>query len=163
MSSLDAFNELYADFITDLEGAFPDAESVKAFKSEFEAARELSARGPLDAFMKNDTKGLAARDSTFIKQMTFAPVWDDASDQAKQAIWNHLNGMYMIGMTLSMFPPETLSAIEAAAKKCAESGAFDPSALSGLLSGMMGNGGFPGMSAPQRRVTGGSRQKKIKK
>jgi hypothetical protein len=165
MSSLDAFNELYADFIGDLEGAFPDDESVKAFKAEFVAARESSVRGPLDAFMKIDTKGLTTRDPAFIKQMTFGPVWEGASDQAKQAIWNHLNGMYMIGMTLSMFPPETLGAIEAAAKKCAESGAFDPSALSGLLSGMMGGGGFPGMAAPQpqRRVASGSRQKKSKK
>jgi len=166
MSSLDAFNELYADFIGDLEGAFPDDESVKAFKAEFVASREASGRGPLESFMKLDAKGITARDPAFIKQLAFAPVWDGASDQTKQAIWNHLNGMYMIGMTLSMFPPETLSAIEAAAKKCAESGAFDPSALSGLLSGMMGGGGFPGMPAPpqpQRRVTGGSRQKKSKK
>jgi hypothetical protein len=165
MSSLDAFNELYSDFIGDLEGAFPDDESVKAFKSEFEASRESSVRGPLDSFMKLDAKGITARDPAFIKQMTFGSVWNSASDQAKHAIWNHLNGMYMIGMTLSMFPPETLGAIEAAAKKCAESGAFDPSALSGLLSGMMGGGGFPGMGAPQpqRRLASGSRQKKSKK
>jgi hypothetical protein len=160
MSSLDAFNELYSDFIGDLEGAFPDAESVKTFKAEFVAAREASVRGPLDAFMKIDSKGLASRDPSFIKQMSFAPIWDEASDATKAAIWNHLNGIYMIGMTLSMFPPETLGAIEAAAKKCAESGAFDPSALSGLLSGMMGGGGFP---QPQRRVASGSRQKKTKK
>jgi hypothetical protein len=167
MSSLDAFNELYADFISDLESAFPDNDSVLAFKGEFALAREASVRGPLESFMKLDAKGITARDPAFIKQLAFAPVWDGASDQTKQAIWNHLNGMYMIGMTLSMFPPETLSAIEAAAKKCAESGAFDPSALSGLLSGMMGGGGFPGMGAPrpqpQRRVASGSRQKKSKK
>ena len=54
MSSLDAFNELYADFIGDLEGAFPDDESVKAFKAEFTAAREASGRGPLESFMKLD-------------------------------------------------------------------------------------------------------------
>jgi hypothetical protein len=165
MSSLYAFNEIYSDFIDDLEGAFPDEESVKAFKAEFVSARASSVRGPLDSFMKLDAKGITARDPAFIKQLSFAPVWDGASEQAKQAIWNHLNGMYMIGMTLSMFPPETLSAIEAAAKKCAESGAFDPSALSGLLSGMMGGGGFHGMGAPQpqRRVASGSRQKKSKK
>jgi hypothetical protein len=158
MSSLDAFNELYADFITDLESAFPDDDSVLAFKGEFALAREASVRGPLESFMKLDAKGLTSRDPAFIEQMTFGPVWAGASDQTKQAIWNHLNGIYMIGMTLSMFPPETLGAIEAAAKKCAESGAFDPAALSGLLSGMMGGGGFP-----QRRVTSGSRQKKSKK
>ena len=162
MSSLDAFNELYSDFVSDLERAFPDDESVKSFKAEFVAAREASARGPLEAFMKLDAKGLTTRDPAFIKQMTFGPVWEGASDQTKQAIWNHLNGIYMIGMTLSMFPPETLGAIEAAAKKCAESGAFDPSTLSSLMAGM-----FPGMTAPrpqpQRRVTSGSRQKKSKK
>jgi hypothetical protein len=167
MSSLDAFNDLYSDFISDLEGAFPDAESVKVFRKEFTESRESSTRAPLESFMKLDNKGLASRDPAFIHQFTFSPVWDGASDQAKQAIWNHLNGMYMIGMTLSMFPPETLGAIEAAAKKCAESGSFDPSALSGLLSGIMGGGGFPGMSAPapqtQRRVASGSRQKKIRK
>jgi hypothetical protein len=166
MSSLDAFNELYSDFVNDLERAFPDDASVKSFKTEFEEARTTSARGPLEAFMKLDAKGITTRDPAFIKQMTFGPVWDGASDQTKQAIWNHLNGMYMIGMTLSMFPPETLVAIEAAAKKCAESGAFDPSTLSSLMAGMMGGGGFPGMAPrpqPQRRVTNGPRQKKSKK
>jgi hypothetical protein len=164
MSSLDAFNELYSDFITDLEGAFPDDESVQSFKAEFISSREGSVRAPLESFMKLDAKGITTRDPAFIKQFAFGPVWDDASDHTKQAIWNHLNGMYMIGMTLSMFPPETLGAIEAAAKKCAESGAFDPSALSGLLAGMMGGGGFPtSRPQPQRRVASGSRQKKSKK
>jgi len=32
-----------------------------------------------------------------------------------------------------------------------------------MMAGMMGGGGFPGMPQPQRRVTGGSRQKKSKK
>jgi len=157
MSSLDAFNELYSDFIRDLESAFPDDDSVKTFKTEFETARQASVRGPLDHFMGLDVKGLTTRDPAFISNLTFGPVWEGASEQTKQAIWNHLNGMYMIGMTLSMFPPETLSAIEAAARKCAESGAFDPSMISGLLSGMMGS------QPTQQRITKGSRQKKTKK
>jgi hypothetical protein len=74
--------------------------------------------------------------------------------------------LHILGMTLSMFPPETLEAIESAAKKCAESGAFDPSAMQGLLAGLMGGGGgnpfaaLMGAAAPQqpRRPRPGQRQ-----
>jgi hypothetical protein len=79
-----------------------------------------------------------------------------------------LNGIYMIGMSLSMFPPETLGAIEAAAKKCAESGAFDPSALI-MMSGMMGggrvllDGGATAAASAPASSNKGSTSEKVKK
>ena len=144
MSSLDAFNEMYSDFVNDLSLAFPDNEHVLKFKSEFEALKTVGSQAPLDAFMKvasAKTQALTTRDPSFVNEFSFGPVWAEASTRTKDAIWQHLNGMYMIAMTLSMFPPETLAAIEAAAKKCADTGAFDPSMMSSLLAGMMGPGG----------------------
>ena len=169
MSSLDAFNEMYSDFVNDLSLAFPDNEHVLKFKSEFEALKTVGSQAPLDAFMKvasAKTQALTTRDPSFVNEFSFGPVWAEASTRTKDAIWQHLNGMYMIAMTLSMFPPETLAAIEAAAKKCADTGAFDPSLMSSLLAGMMGpGGGLPrGPSGGGRgRGRGGARPKKSTK
>jgi len=164
MSSLDAFNEMYSDFVKDLGLAFPDDPNVLQFKSEFDELKASDSKAPMTAFMKLATakaQALTSRDPSFIQQFSFGPVWASASARTKDAIWQHLNGLYMIAMTLSMFPPETLEAIEGAAKRCAESGAFDPSIMSSLLAGMMGPGAAA--TAPPRRRPSGARPKKTTK
>jgi hypothetical protein len=166
MSSLDAFNEMYNDFVKDLGLAFPDDPNVLKFKSEFDELKASDSKAPMTAFMKlasSKAQALTSRDPSFIQQFSFSPVWETASARTKDAIWQHLNGMYMIAMTLSMFPPETLEAIEGAAKRCAESGAFDPSIMSSLLAGMMGT---PTPAAGPSRGRGrpsGARPKKTTK
>jgi hypothetical protein len=168
MSSLDAFNEMYSDFIKDLGLAFPDDPNVLQFKSEFDELKAADPKGPMTTFMKlagAKAQALTTRDPSFIQQFSFGPVWASASPRTKEAIWQHLNGLYMIAMTLTMFPPETLEAIEGAAKRCAESGAFDPSIMSSLLAGMMGPGamGAPGPARGRGRPPSGARPKKTTK
>jgi hypothetical protein len=83
-----------------------------------------------------------AKDIEFLNEINLHKVWTpETSSQTKAAIWQYMQTLHILGTTLTMFPPETLEAIENAAKKCADSGAFDPSVMQGLLSGLMGGGG----------------------
>lgn len=83
-----------------------------------------------------------ASEIEFLRDIQLDKIWTpETSDNTKNAIWQYMQTLHILGTTLSMFPPETLSAIENAAKKVAESGAFDPSAISGLLGGLMSGGG----------------------
>jgi hypothetical protein len=75
---------------------------------------------------------------------------DDLSGNTKDAIWQYIQTLYLLGTTITSIPQETLSAIEDVANKCALSmqngdGTFDEkmlmSGMSGLISslgGMMG-------------------------
>lgn len=155
MSSLDAFNDMMAQFLNELVLTFPEEKSIQKFQATFEVARTTIPRSILDGFMKSigpHSQKLMAKDETFflqhaseiefLREIQLDKIWTaETSDNTKAAIWQYMQTLYILGTTLSMFPPETLNAIENAAKKCAESGAFDPSAISGLLGGLMGGGG----------------------
>lgn len=155
MSSLDAFNDMMAQFLNELVLTFPEEKTIQKFQAGFEVARTTIPRSILDGFMssvgphsqklmmKDEAFFLDhAKDIAFLKDIALDTVWTpDTSPATKGAIWQYLQTLHILGTTLTMFPPETLTAIENAAKKCAESGSFDPSAISGLLSGIMGGAG----------------------
>lgn len=171
MTSLDAFNDMMGQFLNELVLTFPEEKNIQKFQATFEVARVATPRATLDGFMSSvgpHASKLMAKDESFflenaknidfLKDINLHVIWTpDTSEQTKAAIWQYLQTLHILGMTLSMFPPETLEAIESAAKKCAESGAFDPSAMQGLMSGLLGGGagGNPlaallGGGAPQR-------------
>jgi hypothetical protein len=181
MSSLDAFNDMMGQFLNELVLTFPEEKSIQKFQAGFEVARVATPRATLEGFMKSvgphANKLMAkdesfflenAKDIDFLKDINLHVIWTpETSAATKGAIWQYMQTLHILGMTLSMFPPETLEAIESAAKKCAESGAFDPAAMQGLLAGLMGGGGgnpFAALmgagAAPQqpRRPRPGQRQ-----
>lgn len=155
MSSLDAFNDMMGQFLNELVLTFPEEPSIQKFQASFSVARVSTPRSVLESFMQSvgphSAKLMAkdesfflenAKDIEFLKDMNLHKVWTSAtSATTKAAIWQYMQTLHILGVTLSMFPPETLEAIENAAKKCAESGAFDPAAMQGLMAGLMGGGG----------------------
>jgi hypothetical protein len=155
MSSLDAFNDMMAQFLNELVLTFPEEINIQKFQATFDVARTTIPRSILDGFMSSvgpHSQKLMAKDESFflehakdidfLKEINLDKVWTpNTSPQTKAAIWQYLQTLHILGTTLTMFPPETLEAIENAAKKCAESGAFDPAAMQGLMSGLMGGGG----------------------
>jgi len=86
--------------------------------------------------------------SELIRDLNISKYWtSDLSQNTKDAIWQYLQTLYILGTTITMIPQETLNSIETIASDCADKmqsgGQFDPSALTGLFSslgGMLGNG-----------------------
>jgi hypothetical protein len=158
MSTVSAFNDMMEQFLSELALTFPEEKAMKKYQAKFELARVASPRLTLDVFMKGIapfTTMIMAKDEQFFKnhlaeipileEMNMHECWnDDVSSATKDAIWQYIQTLYILGTTISMFPPETLSMIETAAAKCAtdmKSGAggqLDEAALTGLLSQMMG-------------------------
>ena len=66
----------------------------------------------------------------------------ELSQVTKDAIWQYLQTLYMLGSTILNIPEETLSMIESVAKKCADSlqngGGLDEKALMSSMSGLFG-------------------------
>jgi len=167
MSSLDAFNDMMGQFLNELVLTFPEEKSIQKFQASFSVARVATPRATLEGFMQSvgpySAKLMAkdesfflenAKDIEFLKDINLHTIWTpETSPTTKAAIWQYLQTLHILGVTLSMFPPETLEAIENAAKKCAESGAFDPAAMQGLMAGLMGGGG--GGENPLAALLGG--------
>ncbi len=75
--------------------------------------------------------------------------WSKLSPNTKEATWQYLQTLYMLGTTIISIPAETLSMIEGLAKDCADKlesgdGDVDQDALMKMIGGMMGGMGDSG-------------------
>ena len=163
MTTVKAFNDMMGQFLDDILSVWSDDLAIHVAKA---APREGSE--PYQTFMKEVgpfAQKLMAKDSSFFceenefaKKLYLHTHWyeESCTEQNKMAIWQWLSSLYMIAMTLNMFPPDALSQIEAVAEKCAKNMKMgdDVDLMSGvnsMLSTMMsGTGPLAGlMGAPQ--------------
>ena len=127
MSSVRAFENIYYQFLDDLLTAYPENAKAKA-------GREAPvSRGTLDRFMKyaqprsgyltqRKKKGFFDPKNRFMVDNGVFDVMSkpDVSEQTAAAVWNYVNNMYMIGMSMAMIPPEMLAMVEQTADKFAK-------------------------------------------
>jgi hypothetical protein len=179
MTTILAFHEMMGQFLGELANVFPEEPAIQAALT---APRD---RATFDEFMKNmrnwSTQMMQKSDSfwveenAFVKGLNMHVIWktDACTPNTKAATWQYLQSLYMIGTTMSMFPPETLAMIESAAENCAKNmqqggGAIDENALNGMLAQMLGGGGggnplaalMGGISRPQEPKKNRSSKKK---
>jgi hypothetical protein len=129
MTTITAFSEMMGQFIEELHETFPDEQAVQKVRDELKTARP---RDTFDAFMKdiapwvNQMLGknpeFFCKENVFVSKLNLHEVWkrEDCSENTKAAIWQYFQTLYMLGTTINMFPPETLSMIEAAAETAAK-------------------------------------------
>jgi len=131
-TTITSFNELMQQFLDDLEVAFPTESAIKKYQATFGLLKKTNARKPLTEFMSSitpfasqimskDESFFLQSDVDFVKSLNIKDLWSQATPENKDAIWQYLQTLYIIGMTISSLPPETLSVIENVAKQCAES------------------------------------------
>jgi hypothetical protein len=84
-----------------------------------------------------------------MKDINLKDHWNTCSENTKNAIWQYVQTLYMLGTTITSIPEETLSMIETVAKQCADNmenngQELDENALmktmQGMLGGMLGGG-----------------------
>ena len=163
MTTVQAFNEMMGQFLDELVATFPEEEAFKA------AQAKPRDRSTFDDFMKKigpyasqlmaKSPDFFSEQNEFVKGLNLHVVWpsEAATPVTKDAIWQYIQTMYILGNTISMFPPETLSMIEAAAENCAKNmktngtGQMDEKAMmagmNNMLSQMMGGAGGGGLAA----------------
>lgn len=148
-TTVTAFNEMMNQFLTELIQTFPDEKAMKKYLLAFEMAKEANARMVLNEFMKSVgpySQQIMSRDERFfiehnseipfVNELNLKEHWtDELSESTKGAIWQYMQTLYLMGMTISTLPEDTLSMIESVAQKCVSSGALNEEAL---LSGMAG-------------------------
>lgn len=150
MATLGAFNDMMEQFITELVHTFPEEKQFQKYQVSVELLRKTNPRKILETYMsavQPYSDRIMSRDASVIREvsipeMDIAKIWtDDLSEGTKNAIWQYLQTLIILGTTISSLPQEALSAIEAVARQCAEN--MDLSQL-GSIMGALPAGKNPG-------------------
>jgi hypothetical protein len=158
MASVSAFNDMMTQFLVELHKTFPQEKGIKKFMTQFEVLKEANPRMAVDTFMGGITPyadKISQKDESFIlkdlekieylSELNFKENWNASlSTGTKDAIWQYLQTLYMLGTTITAIPADTLSMIENIAKDCADKmgddgSGIDEAALMKTMNSMFGN------------------------
>lgn len=144
MTSVGTFNDMLQQFLLELETTFPEEKAFKKYHTSFDIMRAANPRKCVDAYMKSATNysnQIMQKDDSFFTDFTELPLsayWnDDLSEGTKNAIWQYLQTLNILGMTITTIPAEMLSMVEGVAAKCAEGiqgGGDEKSLMNGMSS-----------------------------
>jgi hypothetical protein len=160
MSTVAGFNSMMGQFLDELAGVFPDVPEIAQFKDMYPALTAANARKPLEVFMaaagpvqdRLMAKDASAFGELRVGSIDFARLWasEGVTDATRDAIWQYLHMLLLLGSTVLSVPPELLGSIESVANSCADkitSGDMDFSAVTQMLLGGAGGGGGLGALA----------------
>lgn len=158
MSTVQAFNTMLKNFLDELADVFPEELQIKLAVETFDTVTSVSPRGPMDMFIESLSPLSAlvmAKDPALFEQLQFpggidfAKLWKaDISDNTRDAIWQYINLLFLLGTTVRSMPPQMLESIESVAKNCADqiqSGQMDFTGLSTMLMNSGLGAGMPGL------------------
>jgi len=154
MTTIGAFNDMMEQFLEELVLSFPDEPAMKKYQVSFEILRKANSRGCMENFMKSVrpySSQIMSKDSSFfldnpeiVEGFKISSIWtEDLSQNTKDAIWQYLQTLYMLGMTISALPEDALSSLEEMAVRCAKDikpGDLDANALMSGVSNMFMHG-----------------------
>lgn len=129
MSGVQAFNDMLKTFLQELADVFPEDKQISGFLGSIDDIVALDQTLPMSVFMKSIgpyAKQIATRDESVMQTLNFpganiATLWNSGiSDTTKEAIWQYLNMLVVIGTTVSSIPPDALKQIESLAGEYAE-------------------------------------------
>ena len=151
MTTVASFNQLLKSFLTEIVEVFPDdpaASKVELFLATFDTiVAGSNARMAMDLFMKEispHADAITAKDESLFDALTLPgdislrPLWEQASDNTKDCVWQYLQMLFLIGTTASVLPDTMLAGIEDMASKYAkqvQDGELDLSSLTTMLLG----------------------------
>jgi len=163
MASVTAFNDMMGQFLVELHKTFPEEKSIKKMLTSFDLIKSTSPRLLVNEFMKSVTPHadrISAKDDDFIlkdsknidflNEIDMPKLWKRMQGSTKDAVWQYLQTLYILGTTIQSVPEDTLNAIEAMAKECADKmqndggGEINQDALMKMMGSMSGMlGGLP--------------------
>ena len=156
MTSVTAFNDMMSQFLMELHKTFPEEKGLKKYITAFEMLKETQPKKVVESFMENITPyadKISARDESFfladsttiefLKPLNITTCWPSASEGTKNAIWQYIQTLYMLGTTITAIPSDTLAMIESVAKQCAdkmqnEGGEINEAQLMKSMQGLLG-------------------------
>jgi len=145
-------------FLVELHKTFPDEKGIKKMMTSFDVLKSSNPRLVVDAFMKGVSPyadKISSKDETFLldeidtidflKDLNIKSYWDRMSSNTRDATWQYLQTLYMLGTTITALPQDTLSQIESIAQGVAsklqdgDGGELNQDALMAMMGSMLGS------------------------
>ena len=131
MSSTSAFNDTLLEFLNDLTETFPEEKQIPVLTTKTELLKKSNPRKLVENCMKRLAplaNQIVQKDETIFKEnselipgLNMSSMWDsNLSDNSKNAIWEYLNTLLMLGTTIMSIPGNMLQQIEAMANTCVQ-------------------------------------------
>lgn len=158
MASVSAFNDMMTQFLVELHKTFPQEKGIKKFMAQFDLLKVTNPKMAVDGFMSGISPysdKISQKDESFmledlenieyLSELNFKDHWNASlSTNTKDAIWQYIQTLYMLGTTITAIPSETLAMIENIAKECADKmgddgSGIDEAALMKTMNSMFGN------------------------
>jgi len=159
-TTTNAFNDMMQQFLDELVLTFPEEKKLAKYQNSFLVLRSAAPKSPMLEFMasigpyashlmQKDEEFFKthASDVPFLEDIDILHLWtSNLSETTKNAIWQYLQTLYILGTTISSLPADTLNMIESVAQKCATQlqenstgadGTLDEAALMSSMSGLM--------------------------
>ena len=156
MASVTAFNDMMSQFLVELHKTFPEEKGIKKMLTSFDVLKSSNPRLVVDGFMKGVSPyatQISSKDDTFLleeckkidflKDLDLGSYWTRMSSGTRDATWQYLQTLYMLGTTITALPPEQMAQIEALAQGMAsklqdDGGELDEGALMKMMGSMLG-------------------------
>ena len=156
MASVSAFNDMMGQFLVELHKTFPDEKGIKKMLTSFDVLKSTNPRLVVYGFMKGVSpyaEQISAKDDKFLleecskidflKELDIASYWGRMSSNTKDATWQYMQTLYMLGTTIMALPPDKMAQIEALAQGVAsqlqdEGGELNEDALMKMMGSMLG-------------------------
>ena len=131
MASYQAFNSVLDEFIDELINTFPEERQIKVYQNQYNLLKKSNNRAVCEGFMKtiqpyiNDIQNkneniIKNSEIEFLEKLNINKWWNkDLSNNTKEAIWQYLQTLTMLGTTITSIPADILSSIEGVAEQCA--------------------------------------------
>lgn len=156
MASVTAFNEMMSQFLVELHKTFPEERGIKKMLTSFDVLKSTNPRMVVDGFMSGVSpyaSQISAKDDKFLleecgkidflKDLDLASYWSKMTENTREATWQYLQTLYMLGTTITALPPDQMAQIEALAQGVAsklqdEGGELNEDALMKMMGSMLG-------------------------
>jgi hypothetical protein len=131
-------------FVNELVETFPNEAQIKKYKTIFDVAKDTNPQNILKVFveaLEPHAASITNRDESFMLRtdhdgllghIKIASIWKspECTEANKNAIWAHLNTLYMFGNTINLLPNGLMSSIEKLAEEYAQN--MSPSDLQSM-------------------------------
>ena len=156
MASVTAFNEMMSQFLVELHKTFPEERGIKKMLTSFDVLKSTNPRMVVDGFMSGVSpyaSQISAKDDKFLleecgkidflRDLDLASYWSKMTENTREATWQYLQTLYMLGTTITALPPDQMAQIEALAQGVAsklqdEGGELNEDALMKMMGSMLG-------------------------
>jgi hypothetical protein len=108
------FNNLATNFLLRMQKTFPKENKIKKYLHNFEVLQVLNSKKPVEMFMENIQpfgEQILSKNEIFFKKDEFVnsaenisgklgliQYWDTMEQETKDAIWEYIQGLYILGM-----------------------------------------------------------------